>query len=1177
VLHADAASAQAADRLDARAFTLGRHIFFGAGQLRPETVDGGRLLAHELAHVVQSRADTQLVPRRSPNPGSSPDTGSEEAAAEAAARRVVDPDLKSRREEALAVGPVDEDTAEILQEAGWRAGPMPVRLSSGDPTRLVVPVDATYEEIAARIGGPESVTRTDWFEPTPDRALEPTSKALRIRNPALLAETLTVQVQARLDVELSRDVRECIDTLKQYDVSETDAWALVWKALRWGDRADWRTAGGRSYFERYLDELAAVTLEEPKWYTLGITSESQSALDWLLDEAGRTAWMLRRMIRMRSSRAVTGTDDMYVGANLARGSPLGQTWVQGVPANVVVRSMLATAPTMSEALIRARNSAYMGLRIVVPSPSEGVFYVYGAWAPVDQASPESQPYAFYFPGVAAVYPDSWNDLEAVGGEQEKLIRSSVLFEALTEAQGSPAAIFGLDYDVLRQADRESRAEVLRIALGSGAETEGVHALLARVLLTSPAEEFATIERQLVERGTLSRLINTSGSGRALLGRAFTIKTLELRPLGAAALEALPDFTVGGEDDKKWWVDVQSSEVASQAVAPQEWPPEAAVKLGHEPAVGGQSPGPVQQTGLSFRQVEHYTPWYGFGAYTKVAAYSAPYHPSQLVQITRRGGETHIASAFELAMIGPITEPWTEIFLPGLMKIANLYMMYAGARGLVTGLASSAAMARAGTAAGDVALQQAASELARQTLRRFLFDVIVLGGSTAVNEYRSELMKSPFGRVLVQLADIAFVGLAVRDVYRLFSSGVLTRLVDAAGAAIRDLGTAAPQRLLEAFDSWRAFLATMRDFASRGLVRVADATGVRMAVPTNEEGFLTAFRVARAELAGQRVIAGLTTAGRPTTAAKSVLDTLKSLATDNEAFARAYSAVTRRSARLAPGEVDRFLGRVSSVLNQRSAISGKVGGLLQDAMRADDSLKALEEARRLLANETLSNEAVSVLAAKAGRGRLDVAWFNELNLDPKYLDFIARDPNASWRLLKAAAENPFDRSLQDAVDKMLRGYAGEILAQSVIKRFLPGHVAHRQVGVPGTVLDTLLEEPGRLGRMRGVEVKAWKQEIWDAIGTGLRKRRVSHQALTDTEKLGLEMLDGLTWQLSSGRAATKTQPILMVSDKVNQATLNELMLHFGRSERGLRPDVLQFSESALDDLIQRLRAGLLEAL
>ena len=52
-LHDSAAAARAASAVRARAFTVGNHIFFGAGRFRPETSAGRRLLAHEAVHTVQ--------------------------------------------------------------------------------------------------------------------------------------------------------------------------------------------------------------------------------------------------------------------------------------------------------------------------------------------------------------------------------------------------------------------------------------------------------------------------------------------------------------------------------------------------------------------------------------------------------------------------------------------------------------------------------------------------------------------------------------------------------------------------------------------------------------------------------------------------------------------------------------------------------------------------------------------------------------------------------------------------------------------------------------------------------------------------------------------------------------------------------------------------------------------
>lgn len=52
-VHDTPVAAEAARALSAKAFTIGQHIAFSPGQFAPDTQDGKRLLAHELAHVVQ--------------------------------------------------------------------------------------------------------------------------------------------------------------------------------------------------------------------------------------------------------------------------------------------------------------------------------------------------------------------------------------------------------------------------------------------------------------------------------------------------------------------------------------------------------------------------------------------------------------------------------------------------------------------------------------------------------------------------------------------------------------------------------------------------------------------------------------------------------------------------------------------------------------------------------------------------------------------------------------------------------------------------------------------------------------------------------------------------------------------------------------------------------------------
>jgi len=56
-IHTDSRTAETSKSINARAFTVGSDIAFGAGQYAPGTSSGKSLLAHELTHVVQQQGD----------------------------------------------------------------------------------------------------------------------------------------------------------------------------------------------------------------------------------------------------------------------------------------------------------------------------------------------------------------------------------------------------------------------------------------------------------------------------------------------------------------------------------------------------------------------------------------------------------------------------------------------------------------------------------------------------------------------------------------------------------------------------------------------------------------------------------------------------------------------------------------------------------------------------------------------------------------------------------------------------------------------------------------------------------------------------------------------------------------------------------------------------------------
>jgi hypothetical protein len=68
-IHDDDKAASSANAVNAKAYTIGEHIVLGANQAAPQSDDGRKLLAHELAHTIQQgHSDEVPVVQRKPAP-----------------------------------------------------------------------------------------------------------------------------------------------------------------------------------------------------------------------------------------------------------------------------------------------------------------------------------------------------------------------------------------------------------------------------------------------------------------------------------------------------------------------------------------------------------------------------------------------------------------------------------------------------------------------------------------------------------------------------------------------------------------------------------------------------------------------------------------------------------------------------------------------------------------------------------------------------------------------------------------------------------------------------------------------------------------------------------------------------------------------------------------------------
>ena len=119
-LHADEAAAAAASNLHARAFAVGRDIFFGAGEHAPERIDGRRLLAHELTHVLQQTGRLgrpapapRVIQRQTVEEAPAPTEEEQESSEEVAKEEGSADELEALAEAARSAG--RQDAAEVLQ------------------------------------------------------------------------------------------------------------------------------------------------------------------------------------------------------------------------------------------------------------------------------------------------------------------------------------------------------------------------------------------------------------------------------------------------------------------------------------------------------------------------------------------------------------------------------------------------------------------------------------------------------------------------------------------------------------------------------------------------------------------------------------------------------------------------------------------------------------------------------------------------------------------------------------------------------------------------------------------------------------------------------------------------------------------------------------------------------
>jgi hypothetical protein len=141
-VHTDDRAARSARSVDALAYTVGRDIVFGPGQYRPDTRQGQRLVAHELAHVAQQGGADAMLQRATDDELASNDTPAEDEEDEAE-----DGDTPTEGDERSEDGPVDLGEAPQTLDDKPKVKPKDDKPKAPDRTITEVDVDLSGQTL----------------------------------------------------------------------------------------------------------------------------------------------------------------------------------------------------------------------------------------------------------------------------------------------------------------------------------------------------------------------------------------------------------------------------------------------------------------------------------------------------------------------------------------------------------------------------------------------------------------------------------------------------------------------------------------------------------------------------------------------------------------------------------------------------------------------------------------------------------------------------------------------------------------------------------------------------------------------------------------------------------------------------------------------------------------------
>ncbi|MBU2950203.1 DUF4157 domain-containing protein [Tamlana agarivorans] len=1167
-IHTGTEAVHMSQDIGAQAFTHGSDIYFNEGKYDTNSNSGKHLLAHELTHTVQQGSAKPTIQKEDLGEHNYEES---ELSIPENSELGVDPDNPILENE---VG--SDELTDIISE--FENEDFELKVKKSEPNLFIVPGEISREGISKKLTGESDHIRDFDYEVTD--ILETVDgvrqKAIKMRNYALLVDQAYGILRTKMDQKLEDDLNWSINKLKEASIDGQDEWLLVDRCLRWSQYSNILDTNGVQYFDKYLNGLASHSLTESNFLTSDTT---KNGLDWLLTETEEKGEQVRKAIELRSSKWTTHYDYEATDGTgvLERGSVVGRYYWSDANSGIQLRvvNMIAYSETMDKVERLARNNPYQGRKVVIPG-GDGKFYAYSLSIPhldplVDE--PQEDPgghFYWYYPDTIYVREREFRADVLDEDPEAQEHRREILSELLNNADENPAILLGIDYAVLATATFEERKKIFDYVLKTEIKSIPLAPdLLARVIYTTPNNEFMQLERHLSDQGLLAAMLTTGDTSQMILGQAFTQKSISAVPIGAQTLLNMPTFTIGKEDDTHHMYDVPTQQESSNIISEDEWVPTERPTLGREPAMAGEESAEINRSTIRFRPVtmEFHARYFPT---TETGAETRSFLPTELIQLEILGSqpETRIVSAMELALIASVDN--MDLLFEGIMRIGELWALRGAGVGI--GRALGPAFTR-GLAAGGLraaltaAATEAGTEAGRQAVKRFLIEILIIGSTAVVNSNRDELKKTPQGRAFVAVFDVAMLALAARDIYRIARSGVLTEVVNKGRLAIASLTGRAKTRLINSLDDLAAAEIAAKRALERGWVaETAGGPGLSL-IPGKEEALSNVFYSVRADLASSRVLTGLS--GSAKTTAQSLFTRLKNLASGNSEMTRAYSAIARKADAMSATNAQSFLREVEQVLAATPRNKVNLAGFLWASTRSANPIAFLADVKWVLGLSGISDDAIRVLSKKAAARSVDLTWLRTTTLHIDDLNVLAADPMTPWRLFQRASTGNRGYWVTLWARVKIRGVSGELTGRSALLRQLPGHrVTSAQKRMGNSIIDYEVMA-GQI--QKGMEVKGWTVGVWERALLAF-ENRANGVALSWRQTRQIEKMDHLIKQINDIRTFTSQTPILAVSDVVRGGIRSRLTAIL-RTETGGSVRLVTMSETDIVNVGRRLRAAM----